>query len=152
MTLAPPKRVEMGAFYRVVRPMEIIRRVRVHDQPAAKPSHGALRVLGATHHIRSPGGQVYPTRMDEPHHHPRQGLEVALIHPRGLLAQDKNQRIIQMRCVLQGDLPGKSVSQGSILTSHGERGECASLLSVNQVIGAFTTRIPSCNCRWKSCS
>jgi exodeoxyribonuclease V alpha subunit len=27
-----------------------------------------------------------------------------------------------MRCVLHGDLPGKSVSQGRILTSHGERG------------------------------
>ena len=49
-----------------------------------------------------------------------------------MLAQDKNQRIIQMRCVLHGDLPGKSVSQGSILTSQGNRVEHPSLLSVKQ--------------------
>src|SRR5262249_37089277 len=103
-------------------------------KPAAKPSPGTLRVPGAAHHIRSPCRQVYPTRVDETHHHPSQGLEVALIHPRGMLAQDKDQRLIQMRCVLHGDLPGKSVSQGSILTSHGERGERASLLSVNQQV------------------
>ena len=49
-----------------------------------------------------------------------------------LLAQDMNQRIIQMRGVLHGDLPCKSVSQGRILTSQGNRGEHTSLLSVNQ--------------------
>src|SRR5215467_12183267 len=45
------------------------------------------------------------------------------IHPSGMLAQDKNQRLIQMRCVLHAALPGKSVSPGSIRTSHGEQGE-----------------------------
>jgi hypothetical protein len=101
-------------------------------EPAAKPAPGTLRVRGATHPRRSPCRQVYPTRVEEPPHHPRQGLEGALSQPRGLLAQDKNQRILHMRCVLHDDLPCKRVSQGRILTSYGERGERASLLSVNQ--------------------
>ena len=50
--------------------------------------------------LTGPCRQADPTRVDETHHHPRPGLEVALLHPCGMVAQDKNQRIIQMRCVL----------------------------------------------------
>jgi hypothetical protein len=45
---------------------------------------------------------IYP---DKTYHHPGQGLEVALVHPLGMLAEDMNQRIIQMRCVLHVSPP-----------------------------------------------
>src|SRR5262249_25583921 len=73
----------------------------------------------------------------------REGLEVAPIHPLGMLAEDMNQRIIQMRCVLHGSLPCKSVSQGSILTSQGNQGGHASLLSVNQQPGDKLVGMPA---------
>src|SRR5262252_7061426 len=53
-----------------------------------------------------------------------------------------------MRCVLHGDLPGKSVSQGRILTSQGKWGERASLLSVNQhtVLSVWSVAFPQRRC------
>src|SRR5215813_9391363 len=61
------------------------------------------------------------------------------IHPSGMLAQDKNQRLIQMRCVLHAALPGKSVSPGSIRTSHGEQGEHASQFDNTMVVRYYST-------------
>src|SRR5262249_35865061 len=74
-------------------------------EPATKPSHGPLGVSGATHHIRRPRCQADPPRLDQAYHHPCQGLEGALIHPLGMLAEDMHQRIIQMRCVLHASPP-----------------------------------------------
>lgn len=73
--------------------------------PPAKPSHRALRLLGATHQVRRPGAQADLIGRYEAHHHPREGLEVAQLHPMCLVAEHLNQRIIQRRRVLHGYPP-----------------------------------------------
>src|SRR5919205_400715 len=87
-------------------------------EPAAKPSHCPRAILRSPPDIRRPSRQADPARLYKPHHHPRQGLEVALVQPLSMLAEDMNERIIQMRCVLHGS-PLKECFPRKILTLRG---------------------------------
>src|SRR5262249_57084655 len=90
---------------------------------------------GATDQKRSASAQANRVGVDETHHHPGQGLEVAKVQPVRVLAKHATQRIIEIRRVLHGYPPQRNIVEscsGSILTRRRGVDEHVSLLSVNQ--------------------
>jgi hypothetical protein len=94
---AHPRLRDQGAIER-------LRLEAVIVEPTATAPHDTLRLARSTDHTRRPCPQTHGLRAEQAHHHPRQGLTVAPVEPRGMLAQNTQQRIIQRRCALHGVL------------------------------------------------
>ena len=77
-------------------------------EPASKAAYRALTIRSATDHKRAPGAQADRVGVDQAHHHPGQGFEMAKVEPIGMLAQHSNQRIIEVRRVLHEFSPRKN--------------------------------------------
>jgi len=115
----PPQRGIQSHLPRVLHPshqrrlnQRAIQRVHldlVVSEPTAKPAYRTVTLASSTHHIRCPGTQAHRTGVDQAHHHPGPGLQVAKVQPMRMLAKHAKQSIIQIRRVLHQSSPRQDI-------------------------------------------